>query len=74
MKEGGDPVIESVLREGAMEPIPAPRPDLAERVVRRVHGVIVLWDLVRLATLEALWGDPESGEHDAQAAEERQDP
>lgn len=74
MVEGVDQEIRRLLARVGQEPVPEPSPDLIQRTLRRAHGLILMGDLLRLATLEALWDRLAARERDARRASPREDP
>jgi len=68
---GGDDDVEQLLRAATDEKLPEPSPDLIHRTIGRVRHLILLGDLLRLATLEGLWGRFSKQDADAESADQR---
>ena len=65
--------IEGLLRQEASRDVPQPPSDLAARTIRRVRNWILVGDLLRLVTLEALWRSTNGHDGGASGRRERQD-
>jgi hypothetical protein len=65
-------IVRRLLRETARAS--SPDPDLTVRTLQRVRTSILLGDLMRLATLDALWARLPAGDRGADPSGRRQDP
>ncbi len=75
MGEGTGPdEIERLLELEARTEIPPPPADLVPRTIRRVRNWLLVGDLLRLVTLEALWSRANGDGDGALGRQERQDP
>lgn len=75
MGEGSGPDgIEGLLRQEAAREVPPPSAELVPRTIRRIRNWILLGDLLRLVTLEALWSRTHGHDDGALGRQERQDP
>jgi len=66
--------IERLLEQEGAREVPLPPSDLVPRTIRRVRSWILVGDLLRLATLEALWSRTHGDDDGALGRKERQDP
>jgi hypothetical protein len=73
LDEDAEREIEELLRReiGGLAPVPAS--DLVARTIRRVQALILVGDLLRLATFEGFWMSRERADDDAERPRERQD-
>jgi hypothetical protein len=67
----GDDDVEQLLRAATDEELPEPSTDLIHRTIGRVRRLILLGDLLRLATLEGLWGHFSKQDADAESSDQR---
>ena len=65
--------IDRLLEQEAARDLPPPTADLVPRTIRRVRNWILVGDLLRLLTLEALWGSMNGDDGGASERQERQD-
>lgn len=70
-ESGGDHEVERLLGAVTDETHPEPPPDLIHRTLGRIRRLILFGDLLRLATLEGLWGRSSPREADAESADQR---
>ena len=78
MRDGGygteqDEEFERLLIDEVRRPGPDPSPDLIARTLKRVQNLVLVGDLLRLATLELLWKSNDGDRNHAVEPEERQD-
>ena len=71
--ETGNPELDQLLRWEAEGQVPEARLDLVHLTIRRVRNWVLVGDLLRLATLEALWKTRSREESDAKRPRARQD-
>lgn len=74
LDEDSEREIGDLLRRGTGGLPPLPSTDLVARTIRRVQTLILVGDLLRLATFEGFWMSRERADDDAKRSRERQDP